>query len=92
MIRLVELADSLKRSGDLSAIDFRDVTREDMLQASEILIVGTTRDVTSVHEYDGRPVGDGCPGPLAPRLNALLLADMRSNAAMRTDMFERNAP
>lgn len=91
MIRLAELASALRDTGELKAIDFRDIAREDILQAAEVLIVGTTRDVTSVREYDGCPVGDGRPGPLAPKLNTLLQDDMRSNSAMRTEMFEGQA-
>jgi branched-subunit amino acid aminotransferase/4-amino-4-deoxychorismate lyase len=87
MMRAAELARTLVNEGALRGVVFRDVSREEALAAAEILVVGTTRDVTAVREYDGKPVGDGRPGPVWRRLNELLQADIRGNAALRTVVF-----
>lgn len=60
-----------------SAIEQRAVRAEELLEASEIMLCGTTVMVTSVVELDGRPVGDGRPGPAAQRLLASFLRLLR---------------
>jgi hypothetical protein len=40
-----------------------------------------------VREFDGRPVGDGEPGPVWHELDALLDADIRRNPDLRTPVF-----
>lgn len=84
MIRVAELAQALATNGRLSSIEFSDITRRDAGTAPEILIVGTTRNVISVVELDGRPVGDGRPGPIGQALGALLEKDIFENAEMLT--------
>ena len=49
-----------------------DITEEILEQASEILVLGTTCECVAVTHYNGKPVGDGRPGPLADRLRHLL--------------------
>lgn len=49
--------------------------REDILYAaSEILVLGTTPECVAVTHYEGRPIGNGRPGPLARRLRQELHA------------------
>jgi D-alanine transaminase len=50
----------------------RAVQAEELSQASEVMLLGTTTMVTSITEIDGRRVGSGAPGPQARRLLALL--------------------
>ncbi len=50
------------------------VTQSELLRASEIFICGTTTDVTPVVTLDDKPVGNGSPGPVTRRLQALLEA------------------
>ena len=38
--------------------------------ASELMITGTTTEVTAIVQLNGRPVGDGTPGPTATALQA----------------------
>lgn len=54
-------------------IEPRPVRVEEIFRASEIMLCGTTSLVTSVVRLDGRPVGDGKPGPVARRLLDALL-------------------
>ncbi len=46
------------------------VGREDLLRASEVFLTGTTVEVLSVVEVDGRAIGDGRPGPMSRLLSA----------------------
>ena len=45
---------------------------------SEVFLTSTTSDVLPVVAVDERAVGDGKPGPVALRLNELLVARMRA--------------
>jgi len=87
MVRVVELAGQLVQSGCLKTVDYRSIPREDVHNASEILIVGTTRNVIAVREYDGAPVGAGKPGPIAGKLSELLLDDIANNEELLTRVF-----
>ena len=48
------------------------ITEEILEQAAEILVLGTTCECVAVTHYDGKPVGDGRPGPIADRLRHML--------------------
>jgi branched-chain amino acid aminotransferase len=51
----------------------RDLDGDDLGEAEEVMLTGTAAEVTPVREIDGRPVGEGRPGPvtlLAQRLFA----------------------
>ena len=49
-----------------------EVGADELFAAEEVLLTGTTADVTPVVAVDGRPVGEGRPGPIGRRLGALL--------------------
>lgn len=87
MIRVVELAASLVDGGVLSNVGNARISREMILDASEVLIVGTSRDVTSAKEFDGVKIGDGCPGPVRKALDDLMQVDMVENNAILTVVF-----
>jgi D-alanine transaminase len=57
----------------------RAVGEEELRGAREVMLVGTTSMVTSVVELDGRPVGDGRPGPAARGLLADLVGIIRED-------------
>lgn len=86
--RVLELARELIRDGRLAAIEEADLTMENVRRASEVLIFGTTPNVTSVVEWDGHPVGSGRPGLVGRALDELLDRDMEQNAALLADVFE----
>ncbi|GIW74878.1 MAG: aminotransferase [Phycisphaerales bacterium] len=56
----------------------RPVRVEELLAADEVILVGTTSIVTSALTIDGRPVGQGTPGPWAHRLLERVMADCRA--------------
>jgi D-alanine transaminase len=51
----------------------RPIRKDDLAAAREVLIFGTTTNVTSVTQIDGQPVGEGRPGPVFAGLSRLLL-------------------
>jgi branched-chain amino acid aminotransferase len=51
-----------------------DLSRDDLFAARELVATNGVRGARPVVAIDGRPVGDGRPGPLARRLAALLEA------------------
>ena len=84
MLRMVELARQRLPFCGLQAIAFRDVTEEELIAAAEVLIVGTTLNVVAVRSYEGRPIGDGRPGPVWQELNRMIESDILENSSMRT--------
>ena len=83
MLRVMELAQGLETEGKLHGVVFRPIRVEELNDAREILVVGTTLNVASVTEWEGRPVGDGTPGPIGRALDAMILQDTRENATLR---------
>ncbi len=60
---VVELADSIS-----IPMQFRDLMPIDLLDASEVLMTGTTGCLWSAVEIDGQLIGDGKPGVVCRRL------------------------
>jgi branched-subunit amino acid aminotransferase/4-amino-4-deoxychorismate lyase len=84
MLRVIEIAASLVASGRLARVGFEDIPDSALRACRELLIVGTSPNVTAATEFDGRPVGDGKPGPIQRELDALLAEDMRGNSLRLT--------
>lgn len=87
MLRVMELGRTLVAPGLVKAVEFADITRADIASAREFLITGTTINVAAGVEFDGKPIGDGKPGPVYQALVALLERDMRGNEAILTRVF-----
>ncbi len=85
-LRALELAQQLVADGTLKAAEYRDISLKQAEQAKEIFIFGTTTDVTPVIEWEGRPVGDGVPGPVAGKLLNLLTHDMTPKSDTLTEV------
>ena len=49
-----------------------EIGADELFAAEEVFLTGTTADVMPVVAIDGRPVGDGRPGPVGRRLGGLL--------------------
>ena len=60
-------------------VSFRGVTEADVYGAREVLILGTTGDCIPVVRYEGKPIHDVRPGPVARRLRELLMRDLEEN-------------
>ncbi len=52
-------------------IEIRPVSEAEVRDADEIWITSSTKEVLAVTALDGKPVGDGKPGPLFRRMHAL---------------------
>ncbi|QHI68449.1 aminotransferase class IV [Tichowtungia aerotolerans] len=86
--RALDLAQQLVASGVLKCAEYRDISPNQAAQAREIFIFGTTTDVTSVIEWEGRPVNNGTPGPVAGKLLNLLTNDMTPQSDTLTEIFK----
>ncbi|GIX08257.1 MAG: D-amino-acid transaminase [Candidatus Poribacteria bacterium] len=61
------------------AVEERPFTREELLNAEEVFITGTTFGVYGVVRVDGRPIGEGVPGERTRQLRALYLDRVAKN-------------
>jgi 4-amino-4-deoxychorismate lyase len=76
MIRAFELA---AQSGIPTAQ--RDLSETDLLEAREVMMIGTTLDVLPVTAYEGKPIGSGQVGPVAKSLSELLRGEFQKGRA-----------
>ncbi|MBI4628952.1 MAG: aminotransferase class IV, partial [Candidatus Rokubacteria bacterium] len=77
-LRLLELAAALTGRALLTDVRVCDVPVAEARAAREMMLLGSSVKVAPVVEWDGTPVGDGTPGPVARALRELLEQDMRS--------------
>jgi branched-subunit amino acid aminotransferase/4-amino-4-deoxychorismate lyase len=82
--RLFELAETLIQEEKLQSVRFDRIPLEEAYHASEILLMGTSINILPVARFDGKPVGQGRPGPLYQSLSLLLDRDMRENRDLLT--------
>ncbi|MCG8563700.1 MAG: aminotransferase class IV [Desulfobacterales bacterium] len=69
----------LKLAADLGIrFEERPVYERDAHMATEMMVTGTTTEVTPIVTVNGNPVGDGKPGPIARKLQAALSSDIQS--------------
>src|SRR5262249_48779898 len=55
--------------------------RDDLGQVSELFLTGTTSEVLPIVRVDGRPVGEGRPGPITRRLQQVYAEAVREFVA-----------
>lgn len=77
-LRLLDLARSLVDRGLIAGVEVCDIPVAAARAAREMLLLGSSVKVAPVVAWDGQPVGDGRPGPIAKALLELLEDDMRS--------------
>lgn len=77
--RILQLAQRLVDQGDLRAIEVADVAVAEGRAAAEMLMLGSSIKVAPVVQWDGQPIGDGRPGPIAQKLLELWRADTRDS-------------
>ncbi|OGI39058.1 MAG: D-amino acid aminotransferase [Candidatus Muproteobacteria bacterium RBG_16_64_10] len=63
----------------------RSVREEDLYSADELWLTSSTKEILPITRLNGKPVGDGKPGPLHARLLALYREYKRSFAAGRAE-------
>jgi len=52
-------------------LEFREVTEAQLRGADEVWVTSSSKEVLAIVELDGRPVGDGKPGPVFARMYQL---------------------
>lgn len=52
-------------------VRFREIAREEVFAADEVWVTSSSREVLAIVTLDGRPVGNGRPGPLFRRMYRL---------------------
>jgi 4-amino-4-deoxychorismate lyase len=77
-LRVLELAERLVDEGTIRGVEVCDIPVDDARAAREMVLLGSSVKVAPIVAWDGRPIGDGKPGPIAKALLALLEEDMRS--------------
>lgn len=63
---------------DISVV-FRKIAEAELYDAKELIVVGTTTDAISVVRYEGKPIHDARPGPIAAQMRKLLQQDLQQN-------------
>jgi branched-chain amino acid aminotransferase len=66
----------------------QDLDPERLYGADEVLLTGTAAEITPVREIDGRPVGEGRPGPVTRRAQALFRDLVTGRDARHGDWLE----
>jgi D-alanine transaminase len=52
-------------------VEEQSISEEELFQAEELMIVGTTVEITPVIKLNNQPVNDGKPGPVTMKLQRL---------------------
>jgi 4-amino-4-deoxychorismate lyase len=78
-LRLLELAPALVTRGLLTGVEVCDIPVGEARRAREMFLLGSSIKVAPVVAWDGQPIGDGRPGPVAKALLQLLEDDMRTS-------------
>jgi 4-amino-4-deoxychorismate lyase len=76
-LRLLELARSLVGT-TFTGVEVTDIPVAEARAAREMFMIGSSIKVAPIVQWDGRPIGDGKPGPGARALLSLLENDMRT--------------
>lgn len=74
--RMLELAQSLVKGKELSDVVLGEIPPEEGRRSAEMLLIGSSIKVAPVVRWDGEPIGNGKPGPVAKRLLELWREDV----------------
>jgi 4-amino-4-deoxychorismate lyase len=85
-LRLLELAASPEARSVVKRVEVCDISVAEARAAREMLLIGSSIKVAPIVEWDGKPIGDGKPGPVARALRELLDADMRAGRGRLIDV------
>ncbi|MDL2307224.1 aminotransferase class IV, partial [Desulfovibrio sp. OttesenSCG-928-C06] len=67
------------QEGKASRCVIRRIPEAEIYDAAEVLLLGTSPDCSSITEYEGKPIGNGSPGPVAALLRKLIRKDIERN-------------
>jgi 4-amino-4-deoxychorismate lyase len=77
-LRLLELAQTLVKRGELTDVKVAHVSLDEALAAKEMLLIGSSVKVAGIVQWDAHAIGDGKPGPISRSLLQVLEEDMRT--------------
>jgi branched-chain amino acid aminotransferase len=63
------------------AVEERDIDRSELYVADEAFFCGTGVQIAPIASIDGRPIGDGVPGPISTRIRELFFDTVRGRNA-----------
>jgi branched-chain amino acid aminotransferase len=63
----------------------REIDRTELYVADEAFFTGTGVQIAPIATIDGRPIGDGCPGPISAQLRELFFDTVRGRAPQYRD-------
>jgi 4-amino-4-deoxychorismate lyase len=78
--RVLEFAERLVNQGELKEIRLADIPVTEARQAAEMMLIGSSIKIAPVVEWDGQPIGNGKPGPIAKRLLQLWHEDVATSS------------
>ena len=58
----------IKLAGDIMPVEERNISADELLQASEIFLTATTRKIVPLLKINGQPIGKAKPGPVTTKL------------------------
>lgn len=87
MLRVMELGKKLVKAGELEGVGFAKLKLDDFKDALEVMMVGTTLNVTAVYEFCGHEISGGKPGEFAVKLNKMLIEEIYGNDELATECF-----
>ena len=70
------------------AVEERKLHRDRLDEVAELFVSGTTSEIMPVVSVDGRPIGDGSPGPVTRRLQEAYNAAVRAFRETRSGEWE----
>jgi len=76
--RVLQFAERLLEKGELKEIRVADIPVGEAREAAEMMLIGSSIKVAPVVQWDGKPIGDGKPGPITKKLLQLWEEDTRS--------------
>jgi len=84
LLRAIELAKELVKSGELNGISQTNISHQDVYDSLEMLEFMSGHWVVPIVKFDGRTIGTGKPGPVFHRLRELLEKDSTENRELLT--------
>ena len=58
----------IKLAGDIMPVEERNISANELLQASEVFLTATTRKILPLLKINGQPIGNAKPGPVTTKL------------------------
>jgi 4-amino-4-deoxychorismate lyase len=66
--RVLQFAERLLQKGELKEIRVADIPVGEGREAAEMMLIGSSIKIAPVVQWDGKPIGDGKPGPITKKL------------------------